>query len=174
MGQYHKVVNLDKYEYIDPHQLGCGLKLWEQLANPHGTGSGLLALLACSNGRGGGDFGEDKAVVGRWAGDRIAVVGDYAEDNDLPATDGATTIYDRCGATNIDEALEGYTQSYRMEHEADFKDKPMFADITPLVAALIERELDGKFTGDGWKDWEPNDAEQPPPTMKPDIVLTIR
>ena len=26
MGQYHKLINLDKKEFVDPHKLGLGLK----------------------------------------------------------------------------------------------------------------------------------------------------
>jgi hypothetical protein len=33
MGQYWRVVNLDKCEYIDPYALGSGAKLWEQRHN---------------------------------------------------------------------------------------------------------------------------------------------
>ena len=25
---------LDRKEFLDPHKLGCGLKAWEQIANP--------------------------------------------------------------------------------------------------------------------------------------------
>lgn len=56
MGQYHVVVNLDKKEFIDPHKLGDGLKLFEQINSHGGTMAALFALLACSNGRGGGDI----------------------------------------------------------------------------------------------------------------------
>ena len=34
VGQYHLVVNLSRKEFLDPHKLGCGLKAWEQIANP--------------------------------------------------------------------------------------------------------------------------------------------
>lgn len=85
MGQYHITVNLDKRQFIHPHKLGDGLKLVEQMGSSDGTAAALLLLLACSNGRGGGDFDtgnvdpEDAKLIGSWAGDRIAVVGDYAE-----------------------------------------------------------------------------------------------
>ena len=60
-----------------PHELGAGLRLWEQ-CNQRTVGTALLLLLACSNGRGGGDFhddGEDGegidpaslARIGSWA-----------------------------------------------------------------------------------------------------------
>lgn len=95
MGQYHLTVNIDKKEFLDPHTLGDGLKLVEQFGNPYpGIRSALLVLLACSNGRGLGDLPRD-SLVGHWAGDRIAVVGDYTEPEDITGHD-ASVIYDAC------------------------------------------------------------------------------
>lgn len=156
MGQYHIPVNLDKKEYILPHKLGSGLKLWEQLANHPSTSGALIVLLAASNGRGGGDFDETEnwhgperqfpqhnaspgpmpenyeevasAMIGRWAGDRIAIIGDYAERGDLPDEFEAETIYDRCG------------------------DGGDYVDISDWVARVLEHELHIQFVGDGWKD----------------------
>ena len=102
MGQYHYIVNLDKREFINPHKLGVGLKACEQLTSPAGTAQALFVLLLCSNGRGGGDLAEtrgfEERIIGRWAGDRIAVVGDYAEDCDIkaPLHDPVSAIYDLC------------------------------------------------------------------------------
>lgn len=93
MGQYHLLVNLSKREFVDPHRLGVGLKLAEQMSFPL-TAVALYASLPCSNGRGGGDL-RDHPWIGRWAGDRIAVVGDYALEEDLP---GAHTAYSNCRA----------------------------------------------------------------------------
>jgi hypothetical protein len=87
MGQYHIVVNLDRKEYLDPFGCNSGMKAWEQLANVS-TPQALFVLLLASNGRGGGDLRtpepEGERVYGRWAGERIAVVGDYAEHADFP------------------------------------------------------------------------------------------
>jgi hypothetical protein len=110
MGQYYKIYNVTKKEYISPHTFNDGVKLRE-----FGYGGGeictmqaLALLLANSNGRGGGDFNiescvynkntgkyelvvlpEDKKraellkeVAGRWAGDKIVVQGDYANKED--------------------------------------------------------------------------------------------
>jgi len=61
MGQYWKVVNLDKREYVSPHKLGAGLKLWEQVANHPGTGTALVILCAAQREvRGGGDLDMDE------------------------------------------------------------------------------------------------------------------
>ena len=126
MGQYWYPVNLDKKEFIHPHKLGNGLKLWEQLANHPGTGAALVILTAAMpEPRGGWDIRNADGVVGRWAGDRIALVGDYAEPNDLPD----------------DDAAEVY-QNIRNE---------VFEDISDMVCEVIERELGGKFSGSGWR-----------------------
>ena len=81
MGQYHEVYNLDKKERIYPHAIDNGLKLYEQVGFLPSTSTALFALLANSNGRGGGDF-PDHDYIGRWAGDRVLVQGDYAEAGD--------------------------------------------------------------------------------------------
>lgn len=166
MGQYWKLVNLDKKEYVHPHNLGTGLKLWEQLANHPGTGAALVVLCAAMpEARGGGDLDLDKnwhgterdeamakkeidggtpgpmpeaypaiakRTIGRWAGNRIALIGDYAQDGDLPLTEedpSPQQIYAAC-------AEEKWT------------------DVSKDVSAVIEHELQGKYTGDGWKVWE--------------------
>ena len=77
MGQYFLVVNLDKKEFIHPHELGSGMKLWEICAN--NACRVLPFLLRKSNETGGGDIHKDYKSAGRWAEDRIVVIGDYDE-----------------------------------------------------------------------------------------------
>ena len=168
MGQYWKVVNLDKKEFVMPHKLGCGLKLWEQLANHPGTGAALVILCAAMpRPRGGGDFdldenwhGEERVfprdnvqpgpmpdeypaiaarTIGRWAGDRIALVGDYAEDSDLASEHQASTIYPRC---------------HEYEEGEEKPEGDLFTDVSGDVAAVIEHELNGKYSGTGWRKWK--------------------
>lgn len=130
MGQYWIPVNLDKKEFIDPHKLASGLKLWEIVANDH-VGKALCILCAAMpEQRGGGDLCESP-TVGRWAGDRIALVGDYADDGDLPKKHKASKIYSKC---------------------RDGK----YVDVTDEVCAVIEAELDGKFSGIGCRSFKYN------------------
>lgn len=132
MGQYHFTVNLDKEEFVDPHKIGCGLKLWEQLANHPSTGTALIVLTAVSNGHGGGDLAVDDAI-GRWGGDHIAIVGDYGEE-ELEVGNcvyTAAKIYEMC-------SLGEWT------------------DISYLVTAVIERNLRGHYEGEGWMSWKPD------------------
>jgi len=82
MGQYHKLYNLDKKEYVHAHRIGNGLKLMEQCGHEKSTATALWLLLANSNGRGGGDA-RPHNLIGRWAGDRVLVQGDYVEPTDV-------------------------------------------------------------------------------------------
>lgn len=124
MGQYHIPVNLDKREYIHPHKLGDGLKLLEQAFSANGTAGALVLLLAASNGddgRGGGDFysPDFTDVIGRWAGDRIALVGDYAEADDLDPEHRAEMIYDLCRSQEgVNRQIEWMEKNLRESIEA--------------------------------------------------------
>ena len=95
MGQYHYVCNLDKREYIDPHKLGDGLKLMEFGNSAGGVMTAVSILLAACNGRGGGDLRADDhpyaALIGSWAGHRLAIIGDYCEAGDIPGWDMSDT-----------------------------------------------------------------------------------
>ena len=153
MGQYHYTVNLDKREYLDPHKFGDGLKLMECGASGGGTLMALAVLLAEQNrggARGGGDlhpwteaerWGEDRTlpvtgredylmteIVGRWAGDRVTIIGDYWEAENDPvaaAVDGGPWS-ERSGEewTDISEdvlaamRLDYYTNRDYAEQEA--------------------------------------------------------
>jgi len=79
MGQYYKVVNLDKRQYLHAHQFGEGLKLLEFGCSAGGTMTALALLLASGNGRGGGDHPSKNPLIGSWAGDRIVIAGDYGD-----------------------------------------------------------------------------------------------
>ena len=85
MGQYYKIANIDKKQFINPHTFGDGVKLMELACSGNGTLTALAVLLASSNGKGGGDLHMDErspwfGVPGSWAGDRIVVAGDYDDD----------------------------------------------------------------------------------------------
>lgn len=194
MGQYWLPVNLTKKEFIDPHKLASGLKLWEQLANSPGVGAALIVLTAAMpEPRGGGDFDLEESrhgperkdneypfppsadgyaelarhTIGRWAGDRIAIIGDYAEDGDIRACNPnvrtshhESEIYGKCRA-KTKEVLEDMPRKGKPAWKKDGKfvyydvvEPPEFKDITDAVCAVIEHELNGKFTGEGWREFK--------------------
>lgn len=174
IGQYHYVVNADKREYLMPHRLGDGLKLMEFGNSAGGVMTGLAILLAVSNGRGGGDLLHESELIGSWGGDRIAIVGDYAEDTDLPTSFDPEpgTIYGRClgkGETvgpEINPAL------------------PIYRDISADVRKLIEADGLYRFKGtSGWIEridvWEEKQAKadaragvkKAKAALRPDILI---
>lgn len=90
MGQYHSVINLDKRAGYSPRSLGSGMKIAEQ-GESLTPGAALLLLLSDPNG---------------WGGERIAIVGDYAEDSDLdnspfPASELWGRVADSNGLKNV-------------------------------------------------------------------------
>ncbi|OJW29942.1 MAG: hypothetical protein BGO51_18820 [Rhodospirillales bacterium 69-11] len=132
MGQYYYIIDLDARGFPDPRKLGSGRKAWEQIANAASTPQALFVLLTCSNGRGGGDFiprlGKgDERIIGCWAGHRIAVVGDYAEDGDFAAKpdEKISELYQRC--------RDG-----------------VYRDITVLVRPILARELGVCYAAHRW------------------------
>ena len=83
MGQYYKIVNLDKQEFLDTYTFNDGAKLLEFGCSSEGTLTALAILLADGNGRGGGDLHSNNSIIGSWAGDRIVVAGDYADKHNF-------------------------------------------------------------------------------------------
>lgn len=173
MGQYHYTVNLDKREFLNPHKLGDGLKLWEQLNSQAGTMVALHILLACSNGRGGGDI-EENPLVGRWAGDHIAVIGDYAEDDDLAPEHEADLISNLCRTEEGRQETVNYWRELAKEgkgwnEKADrLARATLYRDISDDILPLVEQACDVKITGDGWREKTATRA------MKPDMVITAK
>lgn len=88
MGQYHKAFNITKREFIDGYEVGVGQKLLEQCGPAHilTTSDAVWLLLANSTGIGDGDD-RPHPLIGRWAGDRIVVQGDYAKTTDQAFTE---------------------------------------------------------------------------------------
>lgn len=74
MGQYFKIVNKTKKEVVRPGVFGSGIKLWEITANGKGSLQGLALLIAE-----GHNQVHPCDIIGRWSGDEITLVGDYAE-----------------------------------------------------------------------------------------------
>ena len=129
MGQYHKVMNLDKMEQVSPYALGLGAKQWEQVACTAGMGEVLYVLLTASPARGGGDLDYFEHITGRWVGDRVVVVGDYTEDSDIPKSPMP--------------ASELYSSEF-------------FLDISEYVAEAIGAIFGYQYVGEGWKDKVPD------------------
>jgi hypothetical protein len=92
MGQYHSLYNLDKRELLQPWGIGLGAKQREHTGHLASLSDMMYILTTCSPMRGGGDFMAEVMAefIGRWVGDRVVVIGDYAEQGDIPNFDMST------------------------------------------------------------------------------------
>ena len=87
MGQYHHPVCIEAEEGLDPHGMDCGLKEGEQGFSRPSTVNAMVALVCARGGNMPADCSQSP-LIGRWAGKRVLVQGDYAEDDDIPAWNG--------------------------------------------------------------------------------------
>ncbi len=148
MGQYYKIVNIKKKQYIKPDTFGDGSKLMEFSMSASGVLAGLAILLADGNGRGGGDLHSENDIVGSWAGDNIVVAGDYADAGKF-VKEAGQNLYEV--ASN-----EGEDISVKVL-EALFDDKYFFSEFrknraewntNDAIDDLIKRKLKDKGLSD--------------------------
>lgn len=119
MGQYHKLVNLDKKEIVDPWQLGLFLKQYEHTGCEGSLADAIYLLVMSSPASGGGDW-PMTSVSGRWCGDRVVVLGDYTEQ--VPGYEGdAKSLYsDSESWSDISpEVMEGLSQVWGFKYAVD-------------------------------------------------------
>ena len=136
MGQYHIPVCPDLAEAFMPHDVGCGLKAAEQLFTRPGTCAALVALVSARGGNLPADLSHSP-LVGRWAGKRVLVQGDYAEDDDLPGWDGPPL-------SKLYSALRD------KEDEKPDPGQLVFADLSDEVAAFLEGACSVRFFKATW------------------------
>lgn len=119
MGQYHKLVNLDKQEQVSPYAIGLLGKQYEHTGSPGGLSDALYLLTMISPEQGGGDFPLTE-VSGRWAGDRVVVVGDYTQENAVPGYEGDTSkLYEAEFSDISDKVREAFSQIFEIAYEEE-------------------------------------------------------
>ena len=81
MGQYHKLINITKKEFVVGYDIGILAKHYEQIGFEGSMADVLYCLMIAqgNDNRGGGDVSGHK-FIGRWAGDHVAIVGDYYDE----------------------------------------------------------------------------------------------
>lgn len=173
MGQYHKVAAVGINQFLDPHDLGCGLKMLEQGFTYAGTRAALIALISRLPGNQPADLAYCPAV-GTWAGSRILGIGDYAEDGDIPEWEGPV-LDELYGLCQDPPALQDYlhwrkpgeTEEQAQERaraslaEAErewterFKDAlhQPFRNVSPDIIGLLESGCGVRFSPNdcGWR-----------------------
>jgi len=145
MGQYHMPVSLTAKEFLYSHELDCGLKAWEIIANGESICAAVAGLIAVNPGNAPADL-SNNLYVGRWAGHRLLCVGDYAENSDaanIPNYDGPP-LGDLYGMCDTDNLLPKPTR------KGDGRDPNMFYNITPQLRGLIEQACSVRFVPHDW------------------------
>lgn len=141
MGQYYKIVNLDKKEFLEPHDFDDGAKLMEFGLSGMGVMSGLAILLADGNGLGGGDLGSENPIIGSWKGDRIVVAGDYSEKMVKGTKENvynyANQHFKNVSAETLAALLDD--RYYKKETEAKFKGSSLAAENYKKALSIQEK-----------------------------------
>jgi hypothetical protein len=136
MGQYHIPVCPDLAEAFMPHDIGCGLKSAEQLFTRPGTCAALVALVSARGGNMPADLSQSP-LVGRWAGRRVLIQGDYAEDGDILGWGGPPLS-------------KLYSALHNAADEMPEAGRLIYADISEEVAAFLEGACPVRFFKARW------------------------
>ena len=141
MGQYYKIVNIKKKQYISPYIFGDGSKLMEFSMSANGALAGLSILLADGNGRGGGDLHSENDIVGSWAGDNIVIAGDYADTGKF-VKEPEQNLYEVASSEGEDISLK--VLDALCDDQYFFSEFRKNASIMDDVQDLIKRKLKEK------------------------------
>lgn len=158
MGQYHVSVSPEAEETLTPYPLGCGAKEAEQGFTRPGTPAALVALVCARGGNMPADCSQSP-LVGKWAGHRVLVQGDYAEDTDISGWDGPplSLLYDAANNQQERDDASAHREKIRAEGMSypslDWTRVPCYSDISNDAAAFIEAACNVRFFGDGWRNF---------------------
>jgi hypothetical protein len=127
MGQYHHPVCIEAEEGLDPHGMDQGLKEGEQGFSRPSTPNAMVALVCARGGNMPADCSQSP-LIGRWAGKRVLLQGDYAEDKDIPGWKGPRFSKLYCAMTPVEDR----------KPKRSWATTPLFADITREACAFLE------------------------------------
>src|SRR5260370_37328090 len=127
MGQYHHPVCIEVEEGLDPADMDSGLKEGEQGCNRPSTPNAIVALVCARGGNMPADCSQSP-LIGRWAGRRVLLQGDYAEDNDIPGWKGP----------RLSKLYRAMRAVEERKPKKDWRSVPVFADITRDACAFLE------------------------------------
>ena len=196
MGQYYKIVNLTKRQWLSSHTFGDGLKLMEFGASGGGMMMAFAPLLADGNGRGGGDIFSSKyrreerkyvdkkrksfpqaekfnsPLIGSWAGDRIIIAGDYADPLRYLTTREVTRLIRILKKdyedNNTDDRLDAKTIDRYSKENANLYSA---CDFLPEFVDISEQVLAMLKDAGEWEDGDDNSNKWCQKVLKPDMVI---
>jgi hypothetical protein len=128
MGQYHKLVNIDKQEVVYPDGIGLFSKQYEHTGIEGSLADAIYLLVMSSPNSGGGDW-PGTVVSGRWCGDRVVVLGDYTQADSIQGYEG--------DASKLYGESQDWLDISGLVREA-------FAKVFPITYKLEEKTLGGE------------------------------
>jgi hypothetical protein len=154
MGQYHILCNLTKKQFVNPTSLGFGNKQREHTGFSGDMGEVLYLLTMVPEARGGGDIlsshsDESWLFIGSWLGDRVAVVGDYSKDSDLPDYPKFGSIYGLCSENSYSLfSGNGYVKKFKSTNPW----RDITGDLVQELEKIWERRIIGSDNPYLWPD----------------------
>jgi hypothetical protein len=134
MGQYHHPVCIEAEEGLDPAGMDSGLKEGEQGFNRPSTPAAIVALVCARGGNMPADCSQSP-LIGRWAGKRVLIQGDYAEDDDIPGWKGP----------RLSKLYRAMRPVEERKPKKDWRSIPIFADITHDACAFLEAACNVRY-----------------------------
>lgn len=129
MGQYHKLINLDKKEFVEPHEIGLFSKQYEHTGCEASLADAIYLLVMSSPESGGGDWPATEGVSGRWCGDRVVVLGDYTKPDAIQGYEG--------DASDLWRESESWLNISTEVRDA-------FTKVFPITYKLVPKNLGGE------------------------------
>ena len=134
MGQYHRPVCIEAEEGLNPAGMDSGLKEGEQGFSRPSTPNAIVALVCARGGNMPADCSQSP-LIGRWAGKRILVQGDYAKDDDIPGWKGP----------RLSKLYRAMRPVEDRKPKKDWHTTPDFTDITREACAFLEAACNVRY-----------------------------
>jgi hypothetical protein len=134
MGRYHHPVCIEAEEGLNPAGMDSGAKEGEQGFSRPSTPNAIVALVCARGGNMPADCSQSP-LIGRWAGKRVVVQGDYAEDNDIPGWKGP----------RLSKLYRAMRPVEERKPKKDWRTTPVFADITHEASAFLEAACNVRY-----------------------------
>jgi hypothetical protein len=132
MGQYHPPVCIEAEEGLSPSAMDGGAKEGEQGFSRPGTPNAIVALVCARGGNMPADCSQSP-LIGRWAGKRVLIQGDYAEE-DIPGWKGP----------RLSKLYRAMTPPEE-RNKRDWKTTPVFQDISRDACAFLEAACNVRY-----------------------------
>ena len=139
MGQYHTPVCIEAEEGLSASCLGCGLKEAEQGFTRPSTPNAIVAIVCARGGNMPADCSQSP-LIGRWAGKRVLIQGDYAEDSDIPNWDGPplSKLYNALDPPEDRKPWDSMPEGY-------WDRVPFYADISQQARGFLEAACNVRY-----------------------------